>query len=69
MSSQSRAKSVQNYNAKAIPQTCANCANYKSEFIVSTWNPEYKQEKNLRCGIGGFAIKKMGTCDIFVGKE
>lgn len=25
-------------------------------------------EKNLRCGIGGFAVKKLATCDLFARK-
>lgn len=28
-----------------------------------------KAQKNLRCGIGGFAVKKMGTCDEWGGKS
>jgi hypothetical protein len=28
-----------------------------------------KVERSLRCGVGGFAIKKMGTCTQFQPKE
>jgi hypothetical protein len=27
------------------------------------------EEKNLRCAIGGFAVKKGGACDEFTRKE
>jgi len=64
MSKQSEAKIKQNYNPKPDPQQCANCKHFKSDTIGTVgWDKKtYYQEKNLRCGIGGFAIKKRGVC-------
>lgn len=62
MSKQSDAKKQQGYVAKAIPKTCVNC----SSFLFETFNRNgWSEEKNLRCGIGGFAVKKMGSCNEF----
>ena len=63
MSKQSEAKINQGYNEKPIPRTCANCRNYSSELIVHRNSfGGYTQEKNKRCGLGGFAVKKTATC-------
>lgn len=32
------------------------------------YDDSYAIEKNKRCGIGGFAVKKMGTCKQFKAK-
>lgn len=73
MSKQSEAKRAQGYVAKAIPQTCGNCAHFQFERVnVNADRPQYEEyweDKNLRCGIGGFAVKKMGTCDEWVGNK
>ena len=69
MSKQSEAKKVQNYTPKASPAYCSNCQHYASEKEIkqSTWSGDkWEQEKNIRCGIGGFAIKKQGVCDLHV---
>lgn len=63
MSKQSEAKINQGYNEKPIPRTCGNCAKYESELVDLA--PPYNQyfaEKNKRCGLGGFAVKKTATC-------
>ena len=80
MSKQSDAKAAQNYNPKPTPKTCANCVNYQFERVLPEWmvrddlattHEENKWkveingvEKNHRCGIGGFAVKKTATCDL-----
>lgn len=71
MSKQSKAKEEQGYVAKAVPMTCGNCAHFESDFKNSTgyFGGGYQTEINLRCGIGGFAVKKMGTCSRFEQKE
>lgn len=33
-----------------------------------SYSDEYKREKNLRCAIGNFAVKKSATCDQFTPK-
>ena len=53
-------KEEQGYQEKPIFPMCSNCANFRSEFIPTNYG--YNEEKNIRCGIGGFAVKKMGTC-------
>ncbi|OFZ69083.1 MAG: hypothetical protein A2V79_11725 [Betaproteobacteria bacterium RBG_16_56_24] len=79
MSKQSEAKVKQNYCAKPVPQTCANCKHLTQNFYHYHYNGDYVRvegknpdiEKyarptysdNLRCGIGGFAVKKSATCD------
>lgn len=77
MSKQSEAKERQQYVAKCAPQTCGNCAHllFEMDFPVwmkkqrGVWCDRFKLEKtNLRCGIGGFAVKKMGTCSEWAGK-
>jgi hypothetical protein len=66
MSKQGEAKIRQGYDQKPIPRTCGNCANFRSEFTEPV--PEcnkvgvYREEKNMRCCLGGFAVKKKGTC-------
>lgn len=75
MSAQSNAREKQGYTAKAIPMTCGNCAHFLSErvnknaaFMGQSGVSEYWENINMRCGIGGFAVKKMGTCNEFAGK-
>lgn len=72
MSKQSEAKANQGYVAKPVPKTCMNCQHYRSDLIdrPPTRNGViYTDEKNLRCGIGGFAVKKMATCNEFIAIE
>lgn len=64
MSKQSEAKEAQNYIAKPKPPMCSNCVHYKSEMVENEYH--YIQEKNMRCGRGGFAIKKTSNCAIHV---
>ena len=66
MSKQSEAKKEQNY--REAPDSCANCVNYESQLVEKTygaWNGKqtWTEEKGKRCSIGGFAVKKMATCD------
>lgn len=69
MSKQSEAKIDQGYEQKPVPRTCANCQHFKSDNVLSYVGhfdgKEYFKESNLRCGIGGFAVKKMATCNDF----
>lgn len=72
MSKQSDAKKEQNY--REVPDTCANCGHYESQMIEKTYDAwhgkhawhgkqTWTEEKEKRCTIGGFAVKKMATCD------
>ncbi|QEL64739.1 hypothetical protein OTERR_12630 [Oryzomicrobium terrae] len=75
MSKQSEAKKDQGYTAKLL-NNCGNCRQFESETITPAWakgDPDYEKnyarEGNMRCGIGGFAVKKMGSCNEFKKKE
>lgn len=65
MSKQSEAKERQGYVPRAIPATCANCAHFTSYVVTRTgvFVGTYHDESNKRCAKGGFAVKKMGTCN------
>ncbi len=75
MSKQSEAKERQQYTPKLIPGVCGNCEHMTCEKRLPDWMADenkarpgrYTVEqhgliKDLRCGIGGFAVKKMGSC-------
>lgn len=65
MSKQSEAKKAQNYISKSEPRVCSNCCNLQLDKAPARYNPRVIVCKKLRCSIGGFAVKKMGTCDLF----
>lgn len=70
MSKISEAKERQGYVEKAVPQTCVNCKSFTfdsidKEFFSGVSITKWKEDKNLRCIVGGFAVKKMATCDLF----
>lgn len=74
MSRQSEAKSAQGYIAKPVQKACANCVNFKFEHVLmhppTSWRPEgWHADKNMRCGIGGFAVGKTATCSKWAEKE
>ncbi len=58
MSKQSEAKKQQGYRTK--PDTCSNCAHYASKIEVHSY---WQVESEKRCGLGGFAVNKTGTCN------
>ncbi len=60
MSKQSDAKKAQGYDERINLKTCGNCYYFTSDKYERIFYPE---EKNLRCGIGEFAVKKSRTCD------
>ncbi len=66
MSKQTDAKTQQNY--RTTPNHCGNCQHYQSQIVekqhgsfdgVHVWN----DEKNKKCTLGGFVVKKMAICD------
>ena len=59
-SKQALAKQEQNYRRES--KTCSNCIHYKSEFIKTG---HWIDEKNKRCGIGNFVVKKTAVCDLW----
>ena len=70
MSKQSDAKTKQGYVPSYQPLFCMHCRNFKSDIVEMTngW-AKWTEEKNIRCGIGGFAVKKKGTCMEFGSKS
>ena len=71
MSKQSENKKAQEYQASPIVPTCSNCTFFESKMVRTYYTSlnYYDLEKNLRCGIGGFAVKKHGTCKLHLFKQ
>ena len=67
MSKQLEAKQAQGYEQKPVIHVCKNSKHFTSKFTnaYDIWNSIYQIEKEMRCGIGGFAVKKMGTCNLY----
>lgn len=66
MSKQSEAKKKQGYVTKIVPMVCSNCVHYESDVAnVKSWTGTvYCDERKKRCGIGGFAVAKTGSCNM-----
>ena len=51
------------------PACCGTCANYCREVVTmpaaDKWSKPYQTEKNKRCVIGGFAVKKQSHCILY----
>ena len=71
MSKTKQAMERQQYTPKLIPGTCGNCAHLVFKMELQTWmlsapagtyGDEHKVMKQMRCCIGGFAVKKLGSC-------
>jgi len=67
MSKQSDAKKTQEYDPKPRPQICRECKNFQFEKVLTSelYGQKYYRDKNLKCSIGGFAVKKISTCNQF----
>lgn len=67
MSKQSDRKLAQGYNENPVPRTCSTCEKYQSEFVTDNgcFGNSWKTEKNKKCEIGGFAVKKTATCRLW----
>lgn len=69
MSKQLEAKKIQGYVEKNT-KICSACQFFALDAIkevtrFATWT----EENNLRCTLGGFAVKKMATCNEFEAKK
>ena len=63
-------KEKQGYNADYKPMFCMHCRYYSSK--IETLNKGYgdfQKESELRCGLGGFALKKKASCNDFVWRS
>jgi hypothetical protein len=77
MSKQSEAKAKQAYVEKPLPRTCSTCAHLTVDLELPAWmkkagcydhDPRYLVETNRRCSIGGFAVKRTATCQLWLKK-
>lgn len=76
MNKQSEAKEKQGYISKAIPQTCGVCQHCKpvmGDVLRYKDNQSYlsgthivSEQVSQKCAIGGFTVKKMGTCKMWL---
>lgn len=80
MSKQSDAKAAQNYNPTPSARTCSKCAHFTSVRELAPWmvvangkgrarlyTPElHGVERQIKCGLGGFVVKKTAVCDQFM---
>jgi hypothetical protein len=71
MSKQSDAKEAQNYRREL--DKCESCAHFQKEvkefeYQAFSGLQKWTEDKNLRCGIGGFKVHKMAVCDRFERK-
>lgn len=72
MRKQSEAKERQEYTPRLVAGTCGNCADSREVMsnvlrYIDPLRPfdgtHYVMEAtSLKCGVGGFAVKKMGSC-------
>jgi hypothetical protein len=73
MSKQSEAKERQGYNPNPTQEICSTCNNFLIGMDWPAWmkdgkhdnylTPEHQRETNLRCGLGGFAVKNTARCN------
>jgi hypothetical protein len=65
MSKQSVAKKQQGYVPRVEPKRCGNCAHLQFDTKHFTiFGSDYTEDANFRCGVGQFAVKKLGCCNI-----
>lgn len=62
MSKISEIKKSQGYQESPVMPHCNNCLHFTSDKEKTKYGSI--QEKNIRCGKGGFAVKKLGTCNL-----
>jgi hypothetical protein len=55
-------KDAQGFRAPGHSPVCTNCEHFTSDKVKSSWGNHY-DEKKLRCGVGGFAVKRTTSCD------
>lgn len=78
LSKQAKAKEQQGYDSKPAARTCGKCKYFSAEKELPEWMvaankgrvvrytiEQHGREKNLRCAVGGFAVKKLATCSLF----
>ena len=61
VSKQLDAKRFQGYRERPLQPECRNCRHFVSDKIDD--GTGWIEEKNFRCTLGKFAVKKLATCD------
>lgn len=56
-------KKQMGYQPKPVFEICSKCKHIRIDKVAAPWNKNVILEKNVRCVLGGFAVKKQGTCD------
>ena len=56
----------QGYEDNPIAAVCANCLQYESDVYTVEAFGNKRIEKNKRCGLGLFPVRKTGTCKRFI---
>ena len=71
MSRQSEAKEAQGYDPKPVAYICKNCHffQFEGKEYKNYYGEVYQEKRNLRCGLGGFAVKQTARCEKFAIKE
>lgn len=67
-SKQQKAKDEQGYSEKL--KNCGTCSHFTSDKVASTdwYGKPFVTVKNKRCGIGGFAVKSLASCNLYAVK-
>jgi len=66
----SKAKQSQSYVPVNLHK-CGTCKHFScdQESWDGVFGGVYHRDKNLRCGIGGFVVKKQGVCNLWEAKQ
>ena len=67
MSRITEVKTQQGYVERHTANVCKHCDWFTSDHV--TLDCGWVKEMNLRCQLGGFAVKKMASCSKFVRGE
>ena len=70
-SKQAIQKAHQGYVEKHQERACLTCEHFQMDIVDSApdWlGRTWPMEKNLRCGIGGFKVKKLSVCNLYTPK-
>ena len=59
-SRQQVARQRQKYEDKPQLKICESCEHYRSTYVETDWGGY--EEKRRRCALGGFAVKRKGSC-------
>jgi hypothetical protein len=62
-SPQAEAKNRQGYIEKPTPRICSTCLHFTSGWLPAYPGSSYMVEKDKRCTIGQFAVKKTAVCN------